>query len=151
MRGFGESAWPICLTLIVRENEAFCALYPSQIDTMLFIRDAVCSCWRVVATDVIVRDEVLPIDRNTYLTCSDIETPSIPAESTHLPRKSSPRERVQWLLLISKLVTSTRILLLQGAEEPFQNQQGALLGVFLSSWCNKDGRMLSPIRGEFDQ
>lgn len=56
-------------------------------------------------------------------------------------------ERVQRLLLTTEFLATAAILLVQSGEEPFENQEGTLLGIGLLGWCHENGWMFSPVGG----
>lgn len=58
---------------------------------------------------------------------------------------------VQGLLLITKLVATASILLLQRAQEPLQNQESTLLRILFLCRCAEYAWVLSPIRGELSE
>ena len=68
-----------------------------------------------------------------------------------LPKEQLSQKGIQRLLLISKLVTPTSILLLQCAQEPFQYQQCALLWVGFVGWRDEYRGVFCPVGGEFDE
>lgn len=65
------------------------------------------------------------------------------------PQEEFSKEGIQGLFLISKLLASAGILVLESRQKPFQNKEGAFGRVRLRCGSNKDGRMCCPIGGEF--
>lgn len=61
------------------------------------------------------------------------------------------KEWVERFLLAAKLLAATAVLLVKGAEEPLENQQGSLLGVRLFRRSYQNIRMFSPVGGVFGQ
>jgi len=68
-----------------------------------------------------------------------------------LAEEKLSQEWVQWLLLISILLTTAGVLLFECGQEPLQHEQGSLLGVRFLSRGGEDGGMLAPVRREFCQ
>jgi hypothetical protein len=68
-----------------------------------------------------------------------------------LAQEQLAQERVERLLLATQLLVTRRVLLLQGAKEPFEHKHAALLLVLLSCGCNQDGWHFGPVRRELGQ
>jgi hypothetical protein len=64
--------------------------------------------------------------------------------------KQLPEEGIERFLDAVLLVAPGILLLLEGGEKPFQDQQSATLRVGFGSGGDEDGRMLGPIGGELD-
>lgn len=62
-----------------------------------------------------------------------------------LANKKLSEERVQRLLLATQFLATAAVLLAKGAEEPFQDGEGSLLGVGFLCWGDKQGRVFSPV------
>jgi len=60
------------------------------------------------------------------------------------------QEGVERLLLAAEVLASAGVLLLEGGEEPFEDEKCALGGILLCCWRDKDGWMCRPVCGEFD-
>lgn len=68
-----------------------------------------------------------------------------------LAEEEFTQEGIQRLLLTSKLLTTTAVLLVKGSEEPLENEEGSLLGVGLLGGSDKDGGVFGPVGGVFGQ
>jgi hypothetical protein len=62
-----------------------------------------------------------------------------------LAQEQLAQEGIQRLLFATKLLTATRVLLLECADEPLQDEHGALGRVFLGGWRDKNGGVLGPV------
>jgi hypothetical protein len=92
----------------------------------------------------------------TAQACKNVHVPDLLANELcraclvlPLAEKQLAQERVQGLLLTTKLLAATCVLLLQRADEPLQYEHGALGRVLLGGRCNEHGGMFGPVRGEF--
>src|SRR6266536_6311313 len=74
-----------------------------------------------------------------------------PSSINQFSQEELSQKGIQWLLLITKLITATSILLLQCAQKPLQNQECALLRIFLCCWRDEDGGVFCPVRGELGE
>lgn len=61
------------------------------------------------------------------------------------------QERVQRLLLATKLLATTAVLLVKSTEEPLEDQKSTLRGIGFLGWCDKDGGVLGPVGRVFSQ
>lgn len=68
-----------------------------------------------------------------------------------LPQKQLAQEWVQRFLLAAQLLAAAAILLMEGAEEPFQHKEGPFLGIGLFGRSNKDLWVFGPVSGVFDE
>lgn len=68
-----------------------------------------------------------------------------------LAQEQLAQERVQGLLLAAKLLTATGVLLLEGADEPLQDEHGTLGRVLLCGGCDKYGGVFGPVRRELGE
>lgn len=62
-----------------------------------------------------------------------------------LAQEQLAQERVQGLLLVAVLLAAGSVLLLQGGEEPLENQHGTLLRIGLLGGGGEDGGVLAPV------
>jgi hypothetical protein len=62
-----------------------------------------------------------------------------------LAQEQLAQEGVQGLLFATEFLTATRVLLLECADEPLQDEHGALGRVFLGGWRDENRGMLSPV------
>lgn len=115
---------------------------------MFLIRDSIGSGGWVMAVEP-VSDVVLL--RGEYL--RHLFRDQLGRASVVLPlsEEELSQEGVEGLLLISVLLTPAGILLLQGGKEPFQDQQGALLRVWLFGWRHENRGVFCPVGGKLDQ
>ena len=60
-------------------------------------------------------------------------------------------EGVQRLLLRPELLTATAVLLFEGVEEPFHDEEGAFGGVGFLGGRDEEGRVFGPVGGELDE
>ena len=62
-----------------------------------------------------------------------------------LADKQLTQERVEGLLLTAQLLATAAVLLMQGGEEPLEDEESPLFGIGLSARSDEDGRVLSPV------
>ncbi len=147
--GDGEYGVSNLLDVDCPRKGGFLRIVSLRIYSMLLVRDMVGGDRRVVTSSV-VRDYSSSMcnghepDLLRYeLCCTSFILP--------LSKEQFAQERVQRLLLISELLTSTGILLLQRAQEPLQHQQCPFLWILLLRRGDKNARMLCPVRRELYQ
>ena len=107
-----------------------------ETDTVLLVPDAVCGDWGVMARLVVRRDGVWVLELYT----PDLLTDELSGTGlvNPLAQEQLTQERVEGLLLATELLVTRGVLLLEGAQEPLQDEHAALLLVGFGSGSDQD-------------
>lgn len=124
-----------------------------KVDTGRDVRDAVGSRRRMVASNTLALSSKEVGCGWLRLLIPNLFTDQLSGAGLILPlsKKQLSQKGIEGLFLVSVLLATAGILLLEGSQEPLQYKQGAFLGVGLLCRSCENGGMFAPIRRELGQ